>query len=143
MFINGVSVVAALVGGVPYGMSIAWATQIEEEHLIASLPRYSFATEKLLTAGCFTVNILADSQKELAVKFGSAKDFGCKFEGADYAIKGEAVVIADCHKAIFCELESTKEIKKQFVIVGLVKSLASSSSSTSLLIYKKSDYFSD
>lgn len=143
MFVNGVSVVAALVGGVPYGMSIAWATQVEEEHLIVSLPRYSFATERLLTAGCFAVNILADSQKELAVKFGSAKDSGCTFEGVDYAIKGEAVVIAGCHKAIFCGLESTREIKKQLVVVGLIKNLTLSSSSASPLIYKKSDYFSD
>lgn len=143
MFVNGVSVVASLVGGVPYGMSIAWATQVEEEHLIVSLPRYSFATERLLTAGCFTVNILADSQRELAVKFGSAKETGNKFEGVDYAIEGEAVVIADCQKAIFCELESTMEIKKQLVVVGLIKHLASSSSSASPLIYKKSDYFSD
>jgi flavin reductase (DIM6/NTAB) family NADH-FMN oxidoreductase RutF len=143
VFINGVSVVAALVGGVPYGMSIAWATQVEEKHLIVSLPRHSFATERLLTVGCFTVNILADSQRELAVKFGSVKEPGYKFEGVDYAIEGEAVVIADCHKAIFCELESTKEIKKQLVVVGLVKNLTLSSSSASPLIYKKSDYFSD
>lgn len=142
MFINGVSVVASLVGGVPYGMSIAWATQVEEEHLIVSLPRYSSATEKLLTAGCFTVNVLAASQQELAVRFGSAKESGRKFEGVDYAIKGEAVVIADCPKAIFCELESTKEIKKQLVVVGLVKYLVLSSS-TSPLVYKKSDYFSE
>ena len=143
MFVGGVSVVTSLVAGVPYGMSIAWATQVEEEHLIVSLPRYSFSTERLLTAGCFTVNILADSQKELAVKFGSAKEPGNKFEGVDYAIEGEAVVIANCQKAIFCELESTREIRKQLVVVGLVKHLASSSNGTSPLVYKKSDYFGD
>lgn len=33
MFVNGVSVVTMLVEGVPYGMSVAWATQIEAEPL--------------------------------------------------------------------------------------------------------------
>lgn len=158
MFINGVSVVVARVGGIPYGMSIAWATQVEAERLIVSLPRDSASTEKVRAAGCFTVNILAASQRALALRFGSAgeagddlagskftgsKFAGSRFEGVDYAVKGEAVVLTGCHRAIFCDLESAQEIGKQLVVVGLLRRSDLASGSDPPLIYKKSDYFSE
>lgn len=156
MFINGVSVVVARVEGVPYGMSIAWATQVEAEHLIVSLPRDSASTEKVRAAGCFTVNILAASQRALALRFGSAgdhdptgskfmgsKSVGSKFEGVDYAVEGEAVVLAGCHRAIFCGLESTQEVGKQLVVVGLIRRSDLASGGGPPLIYKKSDYFGE
>jgi flavin reductase (DIM6/NTAB) family NADH-FMN oxidoreductase RutF len=141
MFINGVSVVTTLVGGVPYGMSIAWATQVEAEHLVISLPRNSVPTERVLTAGCFTVNILAASQKDLAVRFGSSERLENKFDGVDYAVRGDAVVIADCCRALFCELKSAQELGDQLVVVGLVRREELGSGGTYPLIYEKRDYF--
>lgn len=146
MFINGVSVVVARVEGVPYGMSIAWATQVEAERLIVSLPRYSVPTEKVRAVGCFTVNILAASQQALALRFGSSVESALaesRFEGVDYTVEGKAVVLAGCHRAIFCDLESAQEVGKQLVVVGLIRRSDLSSGSAPPLIYKKSDYFSE
>lgn len=93
--------------------------------------------------GCFTVNIPMASQKDLAVRFGSAEEPAHKFEGVDYAVKGRAVVIADCCRALFCELESSREIERQLVVVGLVKDPYLVSGNASPLIYEKSDYFTE
>jgi len=122
-------------------MSIAWATQVEAEHLVISLPRDRVATERVLTAGCFTVNILAASQKDLAVRFGSSARLENKFDGVDYAVRGDAVVIADCYRALFCELKSSQELINQLVVVGLVRRDELGSGGAYPLIYKKSDYF--
>ena len=50
MFTNGVGVV--LVGTVddPVGMSIAWLTQVEREHVVVSLPGESRGTDQVSRA---------------------------------------------------------------------------------------------
>lgn len=120
-FASGVTVITAVVDGKPYGTTASAVSSLSMEPpmMLACLNRSSSTHDRVVEAGVFGINILAEDQAALAFQFG--RKGGDKFEGVGYTISENGVPLLDGALAtIECRIAETATGGTHTVFLGLV-----------------------
>jgi flavin reductase (DIM6/NTAB) family NADH-FMN oxidoreductase RutF len=142
MFTNGVYIILTGTNDNYQGMSIAWVSQIEKDHLIISAPKGALATNLLLDREMFSVNELGIGQEDLARQFGGNK---CdkhpilniaQVEPTEHNLP----IIINCSSSTICCVSSVVEINEQVVITAKMIN-SQNGSDMAPLIFNKAVYF--
>lgn len=120
-FASGVTVITTLVDGKPYGTTASAVSSLSMEPpmMLACLNRSSSTHDRVVEAGVFGINILAEDQASLAFQFG--RKGGDKFEGVGYRISDSGVPLLDGALAtIECRVAETATGGTHTIFLGLV-----------------------
>lgn len=105
-FATGVSVVTAISGGRPHGLTVnALASlSLDPPQLIVCLKRENRSYAAIRDAPAFAVNVLSEGQAELSRLFASTVDQ--KFDGVEHSIGAAsgAPLLAGAHAWLECEV---------------------------------------
>ncbi len=125
-----------------FGMSIAWLTKVEKEHVLVSLPRGALGTQKALVDKRFTLNLLAESQIEIARQFGGSKQKKLVDKSHAVIVNTEWGIpaIRDCCSTYLCKVASAQELNEQMLVIAKIFACIDKGKSTPLT-YKQSDFF--
>ncbi len=122
MFTNGVCIILSGTNENYLGMSIAWLSQIEKEHVIVSVPKGAEATNLLLNRKMFSVNELGLGQEDMAREFGGKN---CHNKAASRLAKIESTehnlpIILNCCSSSICRVINVVELNEQVVITAKI-----------------------
>ncbi len=120
MFTNGVYIILTGTNDDYQGMSIAWVSQIEKDHLIISAPKSAQATNLLLKREMFSVNELGVGQEDLARQFGGKNcDKQVMSSIADIEpTEHNLPIMLNCASSSICCVSSVVEVNEQVVITA-------------------------
>jgi flavin reductase (DIM6/NTAB) family NADH-FMN oxidoreductase RutF len=120
-FASGVTVITTVVDGTPYGTTASAVSSLSMEPpmMLACLNRASSTHDRVVEAGVFGINILAEDQAHLAMQFGrKGQD---KFAGVSYTISENGVPLLDGALAtIECRIAETATGGTHTVFLGVV-----------------------
>lgn len=119
-FASGVTVITTVVDGELFGTTASAVSSLSMEPpmMLACLNRSSSTHDAVLKAGVFGINILAEEQSDLAMKFG--RKGGDKFDGVAVTFSEEGVPLLDGALAtIVCRVEETPTGGTHTVFLGL------------------------
>jgi len=141
MPLNGITVVLTGTKEKYYGMSIAWVTLVEKEHILISIPKNTEATNNLLLNKQFSVNILSNEQKETAKQFGGKEAVKPNYinENIIKFTDNGLPIFNKCCSCYMCDIYLINEIKDQIVVIGSI--IESIKTNKKQLIFNKADYF--
>ncbi len=142
MFTNGVCIILTGTNDDYKGMSIAWVSQVEKEHLIISVPKGAEATNLIISRNMFSVNELGIGQESIARQFGG-KNCDRKLMSALAQIKPtehNLPIIVNCCSSTICSVKSVVNINEQVVITAKIIN-TQNGLDVSPLIFDKSAYF--
>ncbi len=142
--INGVCVVTSKSGETINGMTVAWATQVawEPPLVMVSIGNGSYTNELITKSKVFAINVLNETQIELAKHFGlkSGRE-GNKFEHITYQSKETGSPILDNVVVYFdCRLHSLLKVEDHTIFIGEILDTAKLSTEKPL-VYRYSDYW--
>jgi len=124
-FANTVSVVATAHNGQRFGfMSTAVSTvDFEAPTLLITVNRTASSHDPIAASGCFAVNILAESQEEIAVRFTGFRGHKgeARFEGAEWTVlQTGAPVLQGAVAVLDCRVVQSQVFGKQTLFFGQV-----------------------
>ena len=122
-FVTGVTVVTTTLSGTPVGTTVSAfsALSLSPPLILVSLARTSETLAQIKRAGIFTVNVLSDSQSDIAACFATTAGAG-KFDNVDYGFgQNGAPVLAGAGATIECDLEDCFYGGDHEILVGLVR----------------------
>lgn len=139
-FANTVSVVATAQGGERFGfMSTAVSTvDFETPALLITVNRTASSHDPIAASGCFAVNILADTQEEIAVRFTGFRGHkgAARFEGAQWTtLETGAPVLQGAVAALDCRVTLSQPFGKQTLFFGQIVAAATDRRVTPLLYF--------
>ena len=142
--VNGVVIVTTKSGDKINGMTCAWASQVawEPPLLMVSIGNGSLTNEMIQESKVFAVNVLAETQIELAKHFGlkSGRTLD-KFESIKFETKSTGSPILNDVVVFFdCKLYSSFNVVDHTIFIGEVLEASKLSKEHSLL-YNYSDYW--
>ena len=142
MFLNGITVVLA--GGEEdyAGATIAWATKVEQGHVMVSLPVDASVSDHILQDKTFTISILASHQANLARQYGGRKQsrpLPPNRDDLNFTLWGIPVV-KDCRAQLLCVTQQINFIEQQVVIIAKIQQ-ATSRNDVAPLVYDHGAYF--
>lgn len=125
------------------GMTAAWVTQVSREPpmVLVAVGKTHYTSELIPEAKCFSVNILKDTQFELAQRcgFGTGRN-NERLAGLPIIYESTgAPIVSDCAAYLDCRLVHTFDIGSCMLFVGEV--VAARSSSASVLAYDVERFF--
>ena len=125
MFTNGVSIILTGTNDDFKGMSIAWVSQVEKEHLIISIPKGADATNLLLKRKIFSVNELGLGQEDLAREFGGTN---CEQKPTSAlaninSTEHDLPIILNCCSSTIGSVIDVVEINEQVVVTAKIISV--------------------
>ncbi|QTG81297.1 flavin reductase [Arthrobacter crystallopoietes] len=126
-FASGVTVITTVVDGQLYGTTASAVSSLSMEPpmMLACLNGASSTHDAVATAGVFGINILAEDQADLAMKFG--RKGADKFDGVAHTLSDEGVPLLDGALAtIVCKVAETATGGTHTVFLGLVTQAAAS-----------------
>ena len=96
-----------------YGMTCAWASQVDYDKLIMLLGRNSQTAKKISIGDYIGVNVLNKEQKNISTLFGfnHSEDID-KFKDLSYKIDEGAILINDCARIIKAKVLDIIHLKK-------------------------------
>ena len=121
-FVNGVTVVLCAHSDELEGAAIAWATKVEKDHLMLSLPREAALTDALLARNVFTVSVLAYDQSAVARQYGGSKQrapLPKSTEDLELDL-WEVPVIKSSRAQYLCKLVHDLPVKEQIVVIASI-----------------------
>ena len=144
MFLNSISVVLCGDQNDFCGATIAWATKVEKEHLLVSLPRLSAVATTIEKQHRFSVNVLSEFQENIARQFGGhkqSKPLPVNELDLDFS-NWKVPVVTGARAQYLCDLYQIDTLRAQRIITA---SILDSVTNESLepLIYHHHKYFSD
>jgi flavin reductase (NADH)/flavin reductase len=124
-FANTVSVVAAAHGGQRFGfMSTAVSTvDFDTPTLLITVNRGASSHDPIAASGCFSVNILAEDQEDISVRFTGFRGHKgeARFEGAEWTLlETGAPVLRGAVAALDCRVTQSQAYGKQTLFFGQV-----------------------
>ncbi|TAA48416.1 flavin reductase [Corallincola spongiicola] len=142
MFVNGVGVVLCGSAEDYVGMSIAWLTKVEKDHVLISVPKGALGTEKLLEEGRFTLSLLAETQTEIARQFGGSKQKVVVEKDQTFLFSTDwgTPAVGECSGVFLCEVISSSELNDQVLVIAQLSGPVASTE-LSPLVFRKSDFF--
>lgn len=120
-FASGVTVITTVVDGQPYGTTASAVSSLSMEPpmMLACLNRASSTHDRVVEAGVFGINILAEHQAHLAMQFG--RKGPDKFAGVGYTISENGVPLLDGALAtVECRIAETATGGTHTVFLGVV-----------------------
>ena len=136
-FATGVTVIAAMDGDHPAGLSVNSFTSVSlDPPLVAfCVAKRSSTWPRIRETGQFTVSILAEDQEELSRVFATSG--ADKFRGvAWWAGPSGGPVLAGAVAWIDCTVESEHEAGDHVIVVGWVRDLDVAADSKPLIFYR-------
>ncbi|NKX54203.1 flavin reductase [Arthrobacter mobilis] len=137
-FASGVTVITTVVDGELFGTTASAVSSLSMEPpmMLACLNRSSSTHDAVVKAGWFGINILAEDQGGLAMKFG--RKGGDKFEGVSVTRSGHGgVPLLDGALAqIVCKVEETPTGGTHTVFFGLVAEASAREGAEPLAYYR-------
>ena len=137
-FASGITIVTALDGGEPVGMTAQSFSSVSlEPPLVAFFPgKASTSYPRIQRAGVFCVNVLADDQEALCRAF--AVSGGDKFHGVGYkpAAGTGSPVLSDALAWIDCRIEAEHDAGDHLITIGRVLDLEVTREAGPLLFYR-------
>ena len=139
-FANTVSVVAAAHGGQRFGfMSTAVScVDFDTPTLMITVNRSASSHDPIAASGAFSVNILADSQEEISVRFTGFRGHKgeARFEGAQWTtLETGAPVLQGAVAAMDCRVTQSQVFGKQTLFFGQIVAAATDKRVTPLLYF--------
>ena len=121
LFASGVTVVTRrLAGDVPYGMTVSSFTSVSLDPplILVCIDRNARFLQDLLPHQPFAVNILAETQEDLAARFAGRQEEG-RFSGLEWSSGWKGVPLLSGVIATFaCATHQTIESGDHFVLIG-------------------------
>lgn len=141
MFLNSVSTV--LVGSKSDfdGMSIAWMTQVEREHILFSGPSPAAATKRVIETGTFFVSMLADDQTEVARFFGGRNSKRSALDEVNLIEVDGHLCVEGVVQSLRCSVVDVRNLGEQVLVTGKIADRVVLSDGL-YLGYNRSDYWS-
>jgi 3-hydroxy-9,10-secoandrosta-1,3,5(10)-triene-9,17-dione monooxygenase reductase component len=136
-FATGVSVITGISEGAPVGFACqAFAALSLTPPLVLFCPSVTSTTwPRIAAAGVFCVNVLADSQRDLARRFGVSRPD--KFDGVGWqAAPSGAPVLDGALTWAGCHVQAVHEAGDHFVVLGLVNELGDCHAGQPLVFYR-------
>ena len=124
-FASGVTVITTVVDGQYFGTTASAVSSLSMEPpmMLACLNRSSSTHDAVVTAGMFGINILAEDQSDLAMRFG--RKGGDKFDGVEVTLSEQGVpMLAGALATIVCTVEETPTGGTHTVFLGSVTEAA-------------------
>jgi 3-hydroxy-9,10-secoandrosta-1,3,5(10)-triene-9,17-dione monooxygenase reductase component len=136
-FCTGVAVVTGHDGAVPVGFACqSFAALSLDPPLVLFCPgKNSRSWPVIEAAGCFAVNVLADSQREVSTVFGAPG--ADKFAGLDWTpAPSGAPLLTGSLTWVDCALETVHDAGDHYVVVGRVTALGEVRDERPLLFHR-------
>ena len=137
-FATGVTIVTAIDGGEPVGMTAQSFTSVSlEPPLVAFFPgKSSTSYPRIQSAGRFCVNMLAEDQEALCRTF--AVSGGDKFQGVGFkpAPGTGSPVLSEALAWVDCRIEAEHDAGDHIIVVGRVLDLEVTREAKPLLFYR-------
>ncbi|MFD1214149.1 flavin reductase [Arthrobacter sp. GCM10027362] len=137
-FASGVTVITTVADGEPFGTTASAVSSLSMEPpmMLACLNRSSNTHDAVLKAGWFGINILAEDQGDLAMKFG--RKGGNKFEGVSVTRSehGGVPLLDGALAQIVCKVEETPTGGTHTVFLGLVAEASAREGAEPLAYYR-------
>ncbi len=138
---SSIAVVTTSEGDRINGCTVAWFSRvsIEPALIMVSIAPERLTADMILKTGRFGVNILSETQLDIAKLFGFKKGRDTnKFENTPYHINDGLPVIDDTSVYIGCELYSIHKAGDHILFIGEIKTTESSDKKP--LIYDRKDF---
>jgi 3-hydroxy-9,10-secoandrosta-1,3,5(10)-triene-9,17-dione monooxygenase reductase component len=137
-FASGVTIVTGLDDGEPVGFACQSFTSVSlEPPLVLFCPAHTSSTwPRIRKAGSFSVNVLADDQTELCLRFATSG--GDKFAGLDWHETPWGPSLDGVLATVHCDIEAIHPAGDHDVVVGRVRQLVTHRESGPLLFFKGS-----
>jgi len=124
-FANTVTVVTTAHNGQRFGfMSTAVSTvDFETPTLLITVNRNASSHDPIAASGCFSVNILAEDQEDISVRFTGFRGHKgeARFEGADWSVlQTGAPVLQQAVAALDCRVMQSQVFGRQTLFFGQV-----------------------
>jgi len=136
-FATGVTVVTTVTdAGEPVGLTANSfsSVSLDPPLVLFCLGRNSQNFEAITAAGRFAVNVLAEEQRDLSVRFSTA--IGDRWDGVAWETwETGAPILSGCLASLDCETEAVHDGGDHVIMVGRVKRLASVSEGKPLLYF--------
>lgn len=142
MFLNGVNVVLCGNKHDFKGATIAWATKVEKDHAMVSLPSEADATKAILSKKIFSINVLGESQSDIARQYGGSKQtrpLPENIHDLDFDLWGIPVV-RNCRAQFLCNVVHDIPVNEQRIFLAKITE-HSFSESIAPLIFDYAAYF--
>lgn len=137
-FASGVTVITTTVDGELFGTTASAVSSLSMEPpmMLACLNRSSSTHDAVVKAGYFGINILAEEQGDLAMKFG--RKGADKFDGVAVTVSGHGGVpmIDGALAQIVCRVEETPTGGTHTVFLGLVQEASAREGAAPLAYYR-------
>lgn len=144
VFLNGINIVLCGNAGCFQGASIAWATKVERDHAMVSLPKDAAVTDCISNSGTFTISVLSSDQSDIARQYGGRKQSDPRdIEPNDLNFTQWAVpVVNDARAQLLCDVRHILTVKEQVIVIAEIVDIALSDD-LQPLVYDHGHYFSE
>jgi len=142
MFVNGISVVICGSKSQYHASTIAWATKIEKNHLIVSLPVDAAVTGAIDLIKEFSVSVLAENQSNVARQYGGRKQIMTlprNKDDIDYSFWNVPTVV-NCRARALCKVMQQVKLLEQVVLIAEIKD-SKVNEQVEPLVYDHAEYF--
>jgi flavin reductase (DIM6/NTAB) family NADH-FMN oxidoreductase RutF len=124
-FATGVTVVTGLdEGGDPFGFTANSLSSVSLDPPLISIcvGRGAESHDPLIRSGTFAINVLDESQEEIASRFASAANRGSRWDGLDWEeVQPGAPVLTGAHAWMGCRIWKTVEAGDHTIVIGRVE----------------------
>ena len=142
MFLNSITIVLCGNADRTLGATIAWATKVERDHALVSLPKDAAVTGCIADSGTFTISVLASDQAHVARQYGGGRQSDPREpDPADLDVeRWDMPAVKGARGQFLCEVRHTLTTREQVVVIAeIVDSVASDDRPP--LTYRHGDYF--
>lgn len=123
---SGVSIITTAEEGVCHGMAVTSVTSVSADppSLLVCINRTATTHAVIGRAGAFCVNLLAESDHELARRFSSPADRESRFEGREWTtLVTGAPALIDSLASFDCEVMQTVDVDSHTIFIGRVRAI--------------------
>lgn len=144
LFLNGVSVVLSGDAHDFRGASIAWATKVERDHAMVSLPNRAAVAQYIHDTGEFTINVLAADQAHIAGQYGGrsqSNPLEIQPDDLDFS-RWSVPMVKDARAQLLCARRHATAVREQWIVIAEIVDFAFADNREPL-VYRHEQYFSD
>lgn len=123
---SGVSIITTAENGERHGMAATSVCSVSADPptLLVCVNRTATTHAIIARAGFFSVNLLAETDDELARRFSSAADRATRFEGRDWTtLVTQAPALIGALASFDCEVMQKIDVDSHTVFIGRVKAI--------------------
>ena len=123
MFLNGITIVLCGSRESLDGAAIAWATKIEKNHLLVSLPVDAAITNRVIAKENFSVSLLGEHQADIARQYGGSKQSNpLRRNPHDLDFdKWSVPIVKSCRANLICTMERNFSIEEQVIVIANIE----------------------